>query len=108
MCVKRAAGNDEAAAKGAFTTLLAMVGNAATRDDEKYRKIRLGNAAFASKVGRFDGAVRFLTLLGFSTEGGGGEDAALVLPLEQRSMALLNAGGAELNNALSNPFFGVL
>ena len=32
----------------------------------------------------------------------------LVMPQDKVSVPVLNAAGAELNSALSNPFFGVL
>jgi hypothetical protein len=36
------------------------------------------------------------------------EGGALVLPRDKVSMDVLNAAGGEINNALTNPFFGVL
>ena len=32
----------------------------------------------------------------------------MVMPPEKVNLAVLNAAGAELNSAISNPFFGVL
>ena len=51
-------------------------GHAAARpwQEEKYRKIRLGNAAFQARVGSLAGGMRFLTTVGFAP------DASVPLP----------------------------
>lgn len=36
------------------------------------------------------------------------EGSSLVLPRDKVQMEVLNAAGGEINNALTNPFFGVL
>ena len=36
------------------------------------------------------------------------KDGVLVLAAEQVNMEVLNAAGGELNNAVTNPFFGAL
>jgi hypothetical protein len=36
------------------------------------------------------------------------EEGSLVLPRDKVSVEVLNAAGAEINNALSNPYFGML
>jgi hypothetical protein len=36
------------------------------------------------------------------------EGSSLVLPQDKVQMEVLNAAGGEINNALTNPFFGVL
>jgi hypothetical protein len=36
------------------------------------------------------------------------EGGSLVLPRDKVQMEVLNAAGGEINNALTNPFFGVL
>ena len=71
--------------------------------EDKFRKIRLSNAAFQSRVASMSGAVKFLELIGFHKE-----DDFLVMPVETASPETLNAAGGELNNACTNPFFGVL
>ena len=47
---------------------------------EKFRRIRLGNAAFQARVGSLEGGVAALELLGFAREPA---DDALVLPAEK-------------------------
>lgn len=74
-------------------------------DEEKYRKIRLSNAAFQARVSSVEGSLRFLELLGFQKDEGG---EFLVMPRDKVSVETLNAAGGELNNALTNPFFGAL
>lgn len=49
------------------------------------------------------GAINFLELIGFHKE-----DEFLVMPVEKASPETLNAAEGELNNACTNPFFGVL
>ena len=49
------------------------------------------------------GALKFLELIGFHKE-----DDFLVMPAEKATIETLNAAGSELNNACTNPFFGVL
>ncbi len=49
------------------------------------------------------GALKFLELVGFQKE-----DDCLLMPTEKASVPTLNAAGGELNNACTNPFFGVL
>lgn len=73
--------------------------------EEKFRKIRLSNAAFQAKVSSVEGALQFLELLGFEKEASG---EFLVMPSEKVSVESLNAAGGELNNAMTNPFFGAL
>ena len=71
--------------------------------EEKYRKIRLSNAAFQARVGSLNGALKFLELVGFQQEGD-----FLVMAAEKASANTLNAAGGELTNACNNPFFGML
>ena len=71
--------------------------------EDKFRKIRLSNAAFQARVASMSGAVKFLELIGFHEE-----DDFLVMPAEKAGPETLNAAGGELNNACTNPFFGVL
>ena len=71
--------------------------------EEKYRKIKLSNAAFKTRVGSLNGALKFLEVVGFQQEGD-----FLVMPADKASADTLNAAGTELNNACTNPFFGVL
>ncbi len=90
----------------AANTLLTYCGNiAGAPAEEKFRRIRLANAAFQQRVGAVTGGLKFLELLGFEAEPSG---EFLVMPAAKASLPVLNAAGAELNSALNNPFFGVL
>jgi thioredoxin 1 len=63
----------------ATRTLLVFVGNVVTHPGEaKYRRVRLANAAFQSKLGRFAGGVAAMEAFGFVKEGLG-DDACLVM-----------------------------
>ena len=63
----------------ATRTLLVFVGNVVTHPGEaKYRRVRLANAAFQSKLGRHAGGVAAMEAFGFVKEGAG-DDAALVM-----------------------------
>ncbi len=48
---------------------------------DKFRRIRLGNAAFQARVGGLEGGTAVLELLGFAREGAAGD--ALVLPADK-------------------------
>lgn len=101
--MKKAAAGDEAF-QTCVSTQLKYIGNVARAPDEdKFRSINMGNAAFQARVASVPGAVDFFKLLGFQDEGG-----MLVLARDKVNMEVLNAAGGEINNALTNPFFGVL
>jgi len=87
-------------AKSVHCTVVAQDPN-----EEKFRKIRLSNAAFQSRVGSVEGALQFLELLGFARDANG---EFLEMARDRVSVETLNAAGGELNNALTNPFFGAL
>eukprot|EP00775_Hariotina_reticulata_P013661 gene13661-13783_t len=102
VAMKKAGGEEPF--KIAASTLLKYMGNIARAPDEdKFRSINLGNAAFQARVAAVPGAVDFLKVVGFEEEGG-----VLVLSREKVDMEVLNHAGGEINNALTNPFFGVL
>ncbi|WVZ75324.1 hypothetical protein U9M48_023391 [Paspalum notatum var. saurae] len=97
---------DDAKVKRAFQTLLTYIGNVAKNpDEEKFRKIRLTNATFQERVGSLNGGIEFLELCGFEKLEG---NEFLFLAREKVDKAILNTAGAELNSAITNPFFGVL
>ncbi|KAL6571229.1 hypothetical protein OROHE_002872 [Orobanche hederae] len=97
---------DDAKVKTAFNTLLTFAKNVATNpDEEKYRKIRLTNANFQDRVGKLKGGIEFLELCGFEKIEGG---EFMYLPREKVDIVVLRSAGSELNNAINNPFFGVL
>lgn len=65
LVVMKKAGGDEAF-KVAASTLLKYIGNVARAPDEdKFRTINLGNAAFHSRVAAVPGSVDFLKVVGF-------------------------------------------
>ncbi|XP_062023671.1 uncharacterized protein LOC133739869 isoform X2 [Rosa rugosa] len=98
--------DDDARVQRAFQTLLIYVGNVAKNpDQEKFRKIRLGNPSFLDRVGSLIGGIEFLELCGFErTEAG----EFLYLPRDKVDMATLYSAASELKSALTNPFFGLL
>ncbi|CAN6238199.1 unnamed protein product [Urochloa humidicola] len=98
--------DDDAKVKRAFQTLLTYIGNVAKNpDEEKFRKIRLTNATFQERVGNLHGGIEFLELCGFEKLEG---NEFLFLARDKVDKAILNTAGAELNSAITNPFFGVL
>ncbi|XP_051118343.1 eukaryotic translation initiation factor 3 subunit A [Andrographis paniculata] len=98
--------DDDGKVKTAFNTLLTFAKNVATNpSEEKFRKIRLTNANFQDRVGKLQGGIEFLELCGFEKIEGG---EFLYLPREKVDIAVLHSAGTELNNAINNPFFGVL
>ncbi|KAF9688402.1 hypothetical protein SADUNF_Sadunf02G0193600 [Salix dunnii] len=98
--------DDEGAVKSAFQTLLVYVGNVAKNpDNEKFRKIRVGNPLFQNKVGRMRGGIEFLELCGFERIE---EDKYLFLPRDKVNLAVLNSAGLQIKSAMSNPFFAIL
>uniref|UniRef100_A0A0E0CKW7 UBA domain-containing protein n=1 Tax=Oryza meridionalis TaxID=40149 RepID=A0A0E0CKW7_9ORYZ len=98
--------DDNAKVKRAFQTLLTYIGNVAKNpDEEKFRKIRLTNATFQERVGNLHGGIEFLQLCGFEKLEG---NEFLFLARDKVDKAVLNTAGAELNSAITNPFFGVL
>ena len=75
--------------------------------NDKFRRIKLSNAKFSQTVGGVPGSLDFLQLLGFEPVSEGGEQL-LVMPESKATVPALQAAGAELTNACTNPFFGVL
>lgn len=76
--------------------------------EEKFRKIKLSNAAFQSRIGTVTGGTDFLQVLGFESISDADGSQALFLPQDKATRDMLNAAGSELNSALTNPFFGLL
>ncbi|GIL81998.1 hypothetical protein Vretimale_1559 [Volvox reticuliferus] len=99
-----AGGSGEEAFKTACATMMRYLGNiAANPGEEKFRTIRLANAAFQQRVSSLPGAINFLVTCGFEKT-----DDALVMRPENVNVELLNGAGGALNEALTNPFFGML
>lgn len=57
------------------------------------------------RVGNLHGGIEFLQLCGFEKLEG---NEFLFLARDKVDKAVLNTAGAELNSAITNPFFGVL
>lgn len=99
--------NDYAGVHKAFATLAIYVRKVAKNpEEEKFRKIRLGNVNFQDRVGRLKGGVEFLELCGFEKVEWG--DKYLYLPRDKVDSTVLNAALSQLYSAMENPFFGVL
>ncbi|XP_074568637.1 uncharacterized protein LOC141825148 [Curcuma longa] len=98
--------NDGVGVEKAFTTLAIYVRNVVKNpEEEKFRKIRLGNLNFQDRVGRLKGGMEFLELCGFEKVEG---DKYLYLPRDKVDLTVLNAALSQLHSAMENPFFGVL
>ncbi|KAM7527417.1 hypothetical protein LguiB_030827 [Lonicera macranthoides] len=98
--------DNDAKVKRAFHTLLVYARNVAWNpNEEKFRKIRVSNPAFQDRVGAFEEGFKFLELCGFERVEGG---KFLYLPRDKVDMEVLISAGAELQSALTNPFFGLL
>ena len=96
-------GQDDAV-KIAFQTLLKFVSNVVMKpDEEKFRKIRLSNAAVQTRIGQFQEAISFLEICGFSIDGD-----ILEMSKDRIDRLVLEAAAEQLNSALNNPFFGAL
>lgn len=72
---------------------------------DKFRNIRLSNPAFQQRVGAFAGSIEALELCGFKKSADGD---SLSMSHQDAQPEVLTIAGSELNNALSNPFFGML
>lgn len=71
--MKKAYPGEEERAKTAWTTMMKYIGNiVANPSEEKFRKIRLSNAAFQTRVGSITGSFDFLTKIGFQVSRGDG------------------------------------
>ncbi|XP_048138349.1 UBX domain-containing protein 1-like [Rhodamnia argentea] len=104
--LKRNHKDEDARVKRAFQTLLIYVGNVVKNpDNEKFRRIRLSNPVFQSRVGSLEGGVEFLELCGFEKIEGA---RFLFLLRDKVDLAVLNLAGTQLKSALTNPFFGLL
>jgi 16S rRNA U1498 N3-methylase RsmE len=97
---------DETQSATCFKTLLLYLGNIAKApEEEKFRVINTNNAAFQKRVDAVKGGRAFLETFGFEPDEAKG---TLTLPRNKVDQVLLQMTGAEINGALTNPFFGVL
>eukprot|EP00803_Ostreobium_quekettii_P006484 evm.model.scf_157.3 EVM.evm.TU.scf_157.3 scf_157:58146-63341(+) len=96
----------EPAFKTACATLLKYLGNIARAPEEdKYRRIRLANAAFRERVAAVPGAVEFLEGCGFGRSADG---EFLEMAADGVDLELMNGAGGLVDSAIKNPFFGAL
>ena len=97
-------GYPEQTSSTAFRTLGAYVGNL-LKSDPKFRSIRTTNNAFQQRVASLQGKepLAVLELIGFTLEG-----EFYKLADARFRKADIEAALTELNNAVSNPFFGAL
>ena len=97
---------DDASSATCFKTLLLYLGNIAKApEEEKFRVINMSNAAFQKRVDAVAGGRSFLETFGFEADEAAG---TLTLPRDKVDPVLTQMTGAEINGALTNPFFGVL
>lgn len=73
--------------------------------EEKFRRIKLSNAAFQNRVAVLPATLQFLGHVGFEKDAAG---ESLFLQQAAARPEVLNAAGEVLTNALTNPMFGVL
>ena len=102
----------------ATETLFKVLQNLVAHPDEpKYRSLPRSSAAFADKLAKAKGAVRFLKAVGFVEEGGSGAGGSLALPSGAESADQIAAGKACLKavlkahteqEVLANSFFLLL
>lgn len=106
--IKKAFAEDADAVTTCFKTLLTYLGNIA-RDpsEEKYRSIKLSNAAFQKRVAAVGGEI-YLLEFGFVETVDDAGEKRLVLPRDGADPVLLRTAGEELHGAIENPFFGAL
>jgi len=92
-----------------FKTLLVYLGNVAKHpEEEKFRTIKLNNSAFQKRVDCVPGGRLFLETFGFSIQENERGERVLSLPRNAVDPVLLQMAGAEIDGALTNPFFGTL
>ena len=85
----------------ATETLFKVLQNLVAHPDEpKYRSLPRSSAAFADKLAKAKGAVRFLKAVGFVEEGGSGAGGSLALPSGAESADQIAAGKACLKAVL--------
>lgn len=106
VAIKKAHNGQDEAVKSCFQTMLKICANVAKGpEEEKFRSIKLTNPAVKVRVVDFQGAVVFLELCGFQKDSSG---SILEMPREKVDLLVLQTAGEHLENAINNPFFGVL
>lgn len=100
---------DEAAFKTCCNTLLKLLGNVArSPEEDKFRVVKLGNAAIHKRIVAVTNGVEFLVGSGFERGADEGGEEVLTMERQAINMELINGAGEILQNALTNPMFGVL
>lgn len=106
VAMKKGCAGQEERFQAAAATMLKLVGNVAAHPAEaKYRDIKLSNAAIQQRVGSVPGAVEVLEAMGFERAEGGD---VLHMADDKADPTALNLLGGEIQNAITNQFFGVL
>eukprot|EP00301_Raphidiophrys_heterophryoidea_P026362 c9083_g1_i3.p1 GENE.c9083_g1_i3~~c9083_g1_i3.p1 ORF type:complete len:431 (+),score=105.84 c9083_g1_i3:62-1354(+) len=98
--------NEDAIFKTAVSTLQTYITNIHQNpNEEKFRKIKISNKAYLSRVAPANGGARVLELAGFELQHLDDGDA-LVLPRDRVDPELLAAAAKFCHDSLNNPFFG--
>jgi len=106
--IKKAFVEDADAVTTCFNTLLTYLGNISRApSEEKYRSIKVSNAAFQKRVASVGGEI-YLLEFGFQEIVDDAGEKRLFLPAEAVDQVLLKTAGEELHGAITNPFFGML
>lgn len=106
--IKKAFAEDADAVTTCFNTLLTYLGNISRAPgEEKYRSIKVSNAAFQKRVAAVGGEI-YLLEFGFQEIVDDAGEKRLFLPAEAVDQVLLKTAGEELHGAMTNPFFGML
>ena len=106
--IKKAFAEDTDAVTTCFNTLLVYLGNVSRApDEEKFRSIKMSNAAFQKRVAAVGGEI-YLIEFGFKETTDADGEKRLVLAREDVDQILLKTAGEELHGAINNPFFGML
>jgi UBX domain-containing protein 1/4 len=106
--IKKAFAEDTDAVTTCFNTLLVYLGNVSRApDEEKFRSIKMSNAAFQKRVAAVGGEI-YLIEFGFKETTDADGEKRLVLAREDVDQILLKTAGEELHGAMNNPFFGML
>lgn len=104
--MKKTHANEDDRVKTCWQTLFKLCANVANNPTEdKFRRIKLTNAAIQQRVTSLTGAVEFLELCGFQKDADG---ESMVMPEDKVNPLLLQAAGEQLHSAMNNPFFGIL
>lgn len=104
--IKKAHPDNSAGVTTCFQTMQKYLANVyKDPSQDKFRNIRVSNPAFQQRVGAFAGSIEALELCGFKRSVDGD---SLSMSQQDAQPEILTTAGSELNNALNNPFFGML